>query len=174
MKPKLNPVKIAKSIIYVFMLLIMFVVYITVNSEGIRILAPFFGTPLSQFPMPFIHNLDAYEGWRELDCAHLVVCLYYCISIYGCHQIGFVVVALDDDKVILSPHQRVVVAVCIAVVLIDGVLFYCGSTSRAMSTFSSGSRFSFLMLLLAIAYMIMLLIIGHWGASLMPHKKESS
>ena len=167
--PAVSLMLIGKSIIYCFLLVAIFFMYITVNAEGLRIIAPFFGQPLSEFPLPFVHYIDSFEGWREINCAHLVAFLYYFISIYACHLI---VSALKNGVEELSLYDRQVLAVSFIVVVIDGILFYFGAISRALGAFGGGSSFSPTMILLTFAYLIMLLVVAHWGIGILELKKE--
>lgn len=145
---KVDFVVIGKRALFLLLFALMGLVYFIVNAEGLRILAPQFAKDLM----------------FGLDLAHPFIFVVLVFTAICTHQIVLAFKGLDDEFE-APPTQKIFTVFGVVFIGFDAILFYLGSTSRALSAFGNGEGVSWPMILLTVVYVMILLGIGYLGVS---------
>lgn len=142
------------------LLILLFLAYWIVNSEGLRIVAPFFGKKLYKVPVPGFSLLEDYEWSHRLDAAHVMAVLFFVLTMVLTVLFVRCVVFGQPPSVRVAEGseefcQLFLLGLAVSILFIDTALFYFGAASLSGGIFGGG--FSVTALFLALGYCVMLL-----------------
>lgn len=137
------------------------VIYVSVISDGLRIVLPAFGQKLHK--LPGLTFLKDYEATYRLDVApffavFLLTAVWYLME----RVLRLWLQARDDDQVWESkPHAQLVTILAAIILGVDACLFYF-----AMTRMGWGNAFSFTAILATLAYMAVLIFVSYGSVNL--------
>ncbi len=157
------------QLIKFLIMLALFVLYLGLNSEGLRILAPFLGRKLYKLPLPFFYLLGGYEGWRNLDYAYLVCSFFFFASWTSCYALMEYLLLGEvslpkQGRVNAAAYQRVVLTISTVILVGDAITFYLGAFSRAGGW--GASSISFTAIVITVGYCMCLVALAFWAVRL--------
>ena len=141
----------------IFTLPIIGIVYITLISEGLRLLIPVLGQKLYKFPLPFVSAMRNYHPWDRLDLAYffsilLLIAVWYLwkvtLKVYLSYEGQAVPPGWDPAK-----YRGFVLTIAVIILSADAFLFYFAMTQQVYWK----TQFSFTALLATGAYICVLL-----------------
>ena len=115
-------------------------IYWIVNSQGIRISLPIFGTRLHKIPIPGFSFLQHYQNVRDLDLAHLfaVFMLFavwvLSVALLEIHLFGI----RADERLNMRYHIRFLYCISAIVIITDILMFYRGIADQGGLLDASG------------------------------------
>lgn len=145
----------------------LFLCYLTLNTEGLRAISSAAARRLAT--TPFLAILDDFEGFAELQVAHILVVLLFAASLWAAQHLIYV---LMTDRVprplgfTLNPavYREVVVVLGLLAILTDGVTFYCGMFGQGASLLADDETAASIgAVFVTGGYVLVLLFVAFWG-----------
>jgi len=153
--------KVGLVLIWLLMTFILFLVYVMICSEGLRVLSPMFGMRVHKFPLPFVHHMARSHGWDRLDAGHLTSLLLFGVTSFATHLLCAIFKVTEQTHEPLSTHKKIMLSVASSVVIGDILIFYFGATSRSL--FGGSGGFSLSMAILSFFYGLTLICVAMLG-----------